>query len=144
MFNQPIDDRLSSWAQFRDSLNTKDDPLTDVWEFWKRAPFIPYNHKVDPFYQASWPSPWEIIVENKYDDFTKAIMIGWTLKLTKKFQDSKIEIKTVVDKQKSAQYNIVCVDEEWIINYSDNGPIPSNTLPNSFLLENLIELRPPR
>lgn len=144
MFNQPIDDRLSSWAQFRDSLNNKSEPLADVWEFWKQAPFIPYNHKVDPFHQRSWPSPWEIIVENKYDDFTKAIMIGWTLKLTKKFQNTKIEIKTIVDNQKNTHYNIVCVDDEWVINYSDNGPISTKDLPSSFLLENLIELVPPR
>jgi hypothetical protein len=144
MFNLSIDDRLSSWSQHRAVLDQSNQPLEDVWEFWKQAPYIPYNNRVDPYYQASWPSPWEIIVENKYDDFTKAVMIAWTLKLTKKFKNSLIEIKTYVDKQKNSAYNVVCVDEQWVINYSDNGPILAENLPESFLLENLIELNPPR
>jgi len=144
MFNLSIDDRLSSWSQHRAELDQSNQPLEDVWEFWKQAPYIPYNNRVDPFYKASWPSPWEIIVENKYDDFTKAVMIAWTLKLTKKYKNSLIEIKTYVDMQKNSAYNVVCVDEEWVINYSDNGPILAENIPDSFLLENLIELNLPR
>jgi hypothetical protein len=144
MFNLSIDDRLSSWSQHRAELDQSNQPLEDVWEFWKQAPYIPYNNRVDPFYKASWPSPWEIIVENKYDDFTKAVMIAWTLKLTKKYKNSLIEIKTYVDEQKNSAYNVVCVDEEWVINYSDNGPILAENIPDSFLLENLIELNLPR
>jgi hypothetical protein len=78
-------------------------------------------------------------VENKYDDFTKAIMIAWTLKLTDKFNKSVIEVKTYVDKQGSKQYNIVCVDG-WAINYRDNGPVSIENIPDSFLLENIIDL----
>jgi hypothetical protein len=144
MFNQNIDDRLSSWAKHRAHLNDSISPFVDVWEFWQHAPYIPYNNKIDPYHQASWPSPWEIIVDNKYDDFTKAVMIAWTLKLTKRFEKSKIEVKTYVDKAKSRQYNIVCVEDTWAINYSDNGPISLEIMPDSFLLENLVELGTPR
>jgi hypothetical protein len=140
MFNQSIDDRLSSWAQHRAHLNISETPLSDVWDFWKSAPFIPFNRKIDPYHRANWPSPWEIIVENKYDDFTKAVMIAWSIKLTNKFEKSKIEIKTLVDNQRSKQYNIVCVDEVWAINYSDTGPVTIDNIPVSLLLENVIEI----
>jgi hypothetical protein len=139
MFKLPIDDRLSSWAQHRAHLNNSTSPFEDVWEFWQKAPYIPYNNKIDPYHRASWPSPWEIIVDNKYDDFTKAVMIAWTLKLTTKFNKSVIEVKTYVDKQGSKQYNIVCVDG-WAINYRDNGPVSIENIPDSFLLENIIDL----
>lgn len=144
MFNKPVDDRLSSWAKLREDLNQSPEPFNQVWDFWKSAPFIPYNNKIDPYYQQSWPNPWEIVVENKYDDFTKAIMIAWTIKLTKKFQNSKVDIRTMVDKQRSVQYNIVCVDDQLAINYSDNGPISIENIPDSFLLENIVELGTPR
>lgn len=144
MFQKSIDDRLSSWASFRAGLETADDPITDAWEFWKLSPYIPYNNKIDPYYQKSWPSPWEIIVDNKYDDFTKAIMIAYTLKLTKRFKDSKIEIRTLVDKSRSTQYNVVCIEDKWVINYSDNGPITTENLPDSFLIENIVEVSTPR
>lgn len=144
MFEKNVDDRLSSWAEHRAQLNYSEDPLAEVWEFWRHAPYIPYNNKVDPYYRQSWPSPWELIVDNKYDDFTKAVMIAWTLKLTKKFENSQLEIKTYIDNARSRQYNVVCVDDRYAINYSDNGPVPMENIPDSFLLENLIELSTPR
>lgn len=144
MFKQSIDDRLSSWAKHRDDLDTAADPLLSVWEFWKDAPFVPYNNKVDPFYQKSWPSPWQIIVDNHYDDFTKALMIAWTLKLTNKFKDSAIEIRSLIDKQHNSVHNVVYVDNLWVVNYLDNGPVLAKDIPDSFFLENLIELKLPR
>ena len=144
MFDLGVDDRLSAWANLRHQVDLSKDPLTLVWEFWNKSPFIPYNNKIDPYYQASWPSPWEIIVENRYDDFTKALMIGQSLKMTKRFAGSKIEIKTLVDNANNRQYNIVSIDEEWAINYNDNGPELLKNIPESFLLENIIELTGPR
>lgn len=141
MFNKGIDDRLSEWAAFRTHLNNSSAPFEDVWEFWKQAPYVPYNNKVDPFNQRSWPTPWDMIVYNRYDDFTKAVMIAWSLRLTEKFKQSKIEVKTLVNPQRTCYYNIVCVDDTVVINYSDNGPISVGEVPDSFLLENLIEIK---
>lgn len=140
MFHKNIDDRLSSWVELRNQIESSDSPLQAVYDFWKSAPFIPYNNRIDPFYQKGWPTPWEIITENKYDDFTKALMIGWSLKLTKRFKDSKIEIKTLVDIKRNLSYNIICVDDKWAINYNDNGPVSVEKIPSHFLLENLVEL----
>jgi hypothetical protein len=83
-------------------------------------------------------------VDNKYDDFTKALMMGWTLKLTKKYKDSKIELKTLVDLNQTREYNVLYIDDNWVINYSDNGPITLPEVPESFRLENLIEVSAPR
>lgn len=144
MFDKSIDDRLTCWAAFRKELETSQTPFEDVVDFWHLAPFIPYNNAVDPFFQFGWPSPWDIIVHNKYDDFTKALMIGWTLKLTKRFENSKIEVRTLVDKDSLISYNIICVDNHWAINYNDNGPILMENIPDRFNLENMVELTGPR
>ena len=141
MFNKSIDDRLSSWAAHRAQLETCLDPFQEVIDFWRGAPFIPYNNKVDPHHQRSWPSPWEIIVDNKYDDFTRALLMAYSLKYTNRFKESVIHIRSIIDKNKSAYYNIVCVDDEWAINYNDNCPVSLNSIPDSFLVENLIEVR---
>ena len=144
MFNLSIDERLSSWSLHRAQLEICADPYTETWEFWKSAPFIPYNNKIDPHYQSSWPSPWEIIVENKYDDFTKTLMIGYSLSLTKRFNNSLIEVKTIIDKDRTSYYNIVVVDEDIVINYNDNGPDLVKSIPESFLAENIVQLRSPK
>lgn len=144
MFNQPVNERLTEWMAFRQHLETIEDPLQQVWDFWHVAPFIPYNKNIDPYHQKSWPSPWEIIVENKYDEFTRALMIALTLKLTKRFSKSKIEVKTLVDISRHREYNVVYVDDSWVINYNDNGPVLASEIADSFILGNLVEVSSPR
>ena len=144
MFTLSIDDRLSKWIELRSFIDTADDPLAEVWDFWHQAPFVPHNKNIDPYYQKSWPSPWEIIAANKYDDFTKALMIGWTLKLTSKFKNNKIILKTLIEPDTEKEYNLIYVDEKWVINYSDNGPISVEEITDSFHLQNLIEVNTPR
>ena len=144
MFKLNVDDRLWSWARLRSQLETAEDPFQDVIEFWRESPFIPYNKNIDPYNQNSWPSPWEIIVENKYDDFTKALMIAYSLKFTQRFNNTVIEVRTLLDNTKNIYYNIVCVGDEWVINYNDNEAIYLKDLPGSFLVENLIEVKSSR
>ena len=144
MFEKSIDDRLSAWSAHRASLEQSLDPFLETWEFWRPAPYIPYNKDMEPFNPSSWPTPWEIIVNNKYDDFTKALMIARSLKFTKRFQNTKIVIKCLVNNHNKCYYNVVCVDEVWAINYSDNGPVKAEDIPDSFYLENLIEVEIPR
>jgi hypothetical protein len=144
MFNLSIDNRLSEWINHRKKLDESEDPLQDVWDFWHQAPFIPHNRNIDPHHYRSWPSPWEIIQENKYDDFTKSLMISWTLKLTTKFKNSKIELRTFVDNTRSREYNLIYIDDNWVLNYSDNGPVKVSEVVSSLILENLIEVSTPR
>jgi hypothetical protein len=141
MFDLDVDNRLSVWADFRKSINTSSDPLQDVAHFWESTPFTAHNHQIDPYYQASWPSPWEIIVENRYDDFTKAVMIGYTLLFTDRFKDSDIQIKTLVDTEGKRLYNIVYVDDTWALNYDDSKVMLANNIPSLYRLENLVVLK---
>ena len=144
MFNHSVEDRLTEWIEHRRAVDQSTNPLQLVWDFWQSAPFIPHNRDIDPYHQKSWPSPWQIIETNKYDDFTKALMICWTLKLTKKYQDSKIELKTLVDFNKTKEYNIIYIDDAWVLNYSDDGPISVSDLIDEFRVENIIEIKGPR
>lgn len=144
MFEKSVEDRLSAWAKLRAEVDTSEDPLSIAWEFWQRSPYIPYNHNIDQFNPRSWPTPWDIIVENRYDDFTRSLMIAWTLKYTERYKNSKIEIKTLVNDRKDCYYNVVCVDDCWAINYNDNGPVSVENIPETFYLENLIEVEMPR
>jgi hypothetical protein len=144
MFKSAPDDRLSLWAEFRRSLEESSQPLNDVAVFWSKAPIIPYNSKIDPFYQASWPTPWEIIVENRYDDFTLSIMMGYTLLYTDRYKDSKIEIKTLVDSQNNRLYNVVYIDDAMVLNFLDGESVAADNVPSLYRLENMVTLERPR
>ena len=140
MFTLDIDDRLTAWSEFRKSLEISQSPFDDLINFWAYAPLIAHNHNIDPYYQGSWPTPWEIIAENRYDDFTKAIMMGYTLLLTEKFKKNNVQIRTLVDKEKNRLYNIVLIDNNMVLNFRDDMPVTEDEIPETCVLENLVEL----
>jgi len=143
MFNKSPDERLSDWSDFRKELTTSEDPLETLANFWSAAPRIIHNPKIDPYNPKSWPTPWELIYENKYDDFTLALMMGYTLKLSDRFKNDKIELKTMVDSQKTRLYNLVYVNETDVLNY-ESGSIKAQDLDSELYLENIIEIVYPR
>lgn len=144
MFHKPPDERLSEWSNLRKSLDHHSDPLTAVAEFWQGAPLIIHNHKIDPYNPKSWSTPWDLIVENKYDDFTLALMIAYTLKLTKKFANDKIEVRTLVDSNKTRLYNLVYVNDIYVLNYERCGSVDSQLIDSTLYLENIIDVIFPR
>ena len=144
MFHKSPDERLSVWSDFRKDLEIIDDPLTALIEFWNNAPRVIHNHKIDPYNIKSWPTPWELIVDNKYDDFTVALMIAYTLKLTKKYQNNKIEVRTMVDSNKTKLYNLVYVNDEDVLNYERASAVKAHQLDESLYLENVIDIIFPR
>lgn len=143
MAAQTVDQQLSAWINLRQQLDKIDNPLQAVIDFWKEKYTTAYNKSIDPYNQRSWPSPWDIISENVYDDFTIAVMIGYTLLLTEKFAKSNVQIKTMVDKDQTKLYNLVYLDDEYVLN-CDLEPIKAQNIPDSFRLENLVILQRPR
>jgi hypothetical protein len=144
MKDQVIEDSFSVWAQFRHSLENSPDALADIASFWSETKLIPFNHSVDPYNPNSWPNPWAIIDEGRYDDLTLAIMLGYTIKLTEQFKNSYVEIRILVDSTRTRLYNLVYVDNTYVLNYDRDQVVKAQDIPESFLLENLVELKRPR
>lgn len=140
MFSKSPDERLSAWSRFRRSIETSTDPLLDVANFWYEAPRVEFNRNLDPYNSRAWPTPWEIIFENKYDDLTVAVMMGYSLKLTKRFQNDKIEVKTMVDNSKKQLYNLLYINEIDVLNFDPAKPVKVIEIPDHFYLENCVEI----
>jgi len=144
IFKSSLEDRLESWKTLRRKANNSQYPLQDICDYWHLAPFSPLNHNINPYHKEKWPCPWQIIADNIYDDFTKALMIAYTIKLLERYNDSSVKLKILLDKHKKIEYNLVFVDDISVLNYSDNGPINADNLPDSFILQNTIEVECPR
>jgi hypothetical protein len=144
MFKQETDERFHLWYELRESLEVSNNPLDDLLKFWDQAPLVAHNHLIDPFYPRSWPTPWEIIERNKYDDFTLSLMMGWSLLMTNRFKNSQIEIRTTVDTSHPRVYNILCVDNEWVLNFKDHEVATIDSIPSLYRVENVVPLKRPR
>lgn len=144
MFSKSADERMAAWLELRKQVEISDVPFEIVIEFWKHAPFIPYNRNIDPYNQTSWPTPWEIIVENKYDDFTIALMMAYTIKYTKRFKESSIEVRSYFTESRSQLFNLVCINDQYVLNYRDNPTeIGVSDIPDTLILDNLILIKNP-
>jgi len=139
-----VENQLDEWIKFRHCLPDSSSPLEDIATFWSTKKIIQYNNSIDPYYPASWPTPWEIIAKGKYDDLTIAIMIGYTIKLTDQFKNSNIVIKIQVDQTRTRLYNLVYVDDIYVLNYNRFKVVKAQDIEDSFFLENLVELATPR
>jgi len=106
--------RLANWKKFRDSLETSQTPFEDVAIFWSRAPFV--NLYLDPQQPSSWPDPWHLVLEGKYDDLAICLGMLYTIKLTQRFMDTPCEIHKSESTEKRDLKFFLVVNDEHILN----------------------------
>lgn len=107
-------DRLTAWKQFRSSLETSSRPFADVAEFWSKAPFV--NQFLDRQAPKSWPDPWHLILDGKFDDLAICLGMCYTLKLTQRFSDSVYEIHMSMPLQDTSERFFLVVDRSAVLN----------------------------
>lgn len=90
MFDLSGNERLIEWRKIRNTINDTDDPYQFVLEVWKKAPLV--NQYLDPAQPDSWPDPWHLILDNRYDDLALSLGIVYTLGLSERFMLDQIEI----------------------------------------------------
>jgi len=106
--------RLIKWKQIRNEIETVHDPLTVVAELWARAPLV--NPFIDPSNVNSWPDPWHLILDDRYDDLAVVIGMLYTIKLTQRFIDSYCEIHMSVGDKKSEPEFFLVVNNSMALN----------------------------
>lgn len=113
---------IKYWKEFRDGLKFKDKIkiLEEINSFWWKAPF--YRYVLDYEKPETWPSPWELIFENQYDDVARAYMMAETLLMieTDLFKDSVINILIVKNHSQKEITAVLLVDDQ-ILNYFHDG-----------------------
>ena len=115
MFDLHGNERLIKWKQFRDSIELSNSPLEDVANFWSHAPFVStYLPPSDP---ASWPDPWQLIVNGRFDELAIVIGMLYTIRLTQRFMDSKCEIHTTMLSKEEDPIYMLIVDNQHVINF---------------------------
>ena len=127
MFEKSFEDRFREWYNFRLSLETSETPFEDVINCWNTAPI--YSIATDPYNRDTWPTPWQMLKENRYCEFTKILAIYYTLQLTDRFSASRYEIHIVLDKKESAMRHLLFVDNQAIGYYYDKS-IDKTDLPS--------------
>jgi hypothetical protein len=120
VFNLNDEQKLASWKEFRSSLESSPSALSDVAQFWSRAPFV--SNYLDPFNSKSWPDPWQLIIDSKFDDLGIALGMCYTLQLTERFKDAQFEIHMSMPESKKDRKFLLLVDGGTALNW-DYGSV---------------------
>lgn len=116
MFDLYDNDRLAEWKRLRTQIETCDSPLQAVVDVWSTAPFV--SNYLDPRDPESWPDPWRLVLDGKFDDLAICLGMLYTLQLTQRFMHSQYEIHmSNIPKMKDPAFYL-CVDRSSILNYA--------------------------
>jgi hypothetical protein len=137
MFDKKFEDRLKVWHDFRASLSDDSDPVQSAIDFWNEAPEATRN--IDPYDELTWPTPWEMIEENSYCEYTKILAVAYTLKLTDRFNDWQPVFKVGLDKRHARLY-YMCIIDDYVLGFDPEKSVHIKELPRSIHIQKTIQL----
>ena len=116
--------RLRAWHDLRNSLSQKTDLqkiCIEVDAFWQQCPMS--NHYLHPDDIEMWPGPWELISDNHYCYYARALGMVYTLLLLGINDIDIVEVKDYNDNQ----VVLVLVDHaKYIMNYWPDMVVNNN------------------
>jgi hypothetical protein len=134
IFQKPPTKRLQAWHDFRQQLETVEDPLSTVAKIYAGAPRVKVYS--DPYDQSTWPTPWELIEENEYCPLNQVLGVAYTLGLTDRFKYWKPKIAIEVDNSNKCVYYLLYHDDK-VYGYEDNQWIPIKSLPKTLIAKKI-------
>ena len=121
MWTLRSEDRLKEWKDFRQKISdlSFEEALNETVKLWGSAPFV--IHYLDRIELKDWPTPWELLTDNKYDDLAKSLGMLYTLFLSDHGRQHTFSIIRVQENTELEYYNLVEIDSgKYILNYSFN------------------------
>jgi hypothetical protein len=109
-------DRLKKWKEFRNNLENSATPFEDVALLWSNAPFV--NDFINPLDNQTWPDPWRLIIDNRFDELGIVLGMCYTLQLTERFKSSRYEIHMSMPNLKRERKFFLVVDNGIVLNWT--------------------------
>jgi hypothetical protein len=106
-------ERLTAWRRIRDEIETDNDPLSLVVKVWIQAPFV--NQYLDHTDPKSWPDPWHLVLDSKFDNLAIILGMLYTLQLTERFSKESFRIYMVLNQSKNTEF-CLSISEKYVLN----------------------------
>ncbi len=123
-FQGTYENRLQEWFALRQELKNLDiqQQCIRIDAFWQQCPLV--NHYLHPTDIHIWPGPWDLIYENNYCQYARALGMVYTL-LMLGIQD--IDFVDAKDDNREDVVLVLVDNAKYILNYYPNSVL-SNTL----------------
>jgi hypothetical protein len=116
--------RLRAWHDLRNSLSQKTDLqhiCTEVDSFWQWCPLS--NHYLHPADIETWPGPWELINDNEYCYYARALGMIYTLLL---LGVNGIDFVEATDYNNNDVVLVLVDNAKYVMNYWPNMVVNNN------------------
>lgn len=137
IFQLSYEARLKNWHELRQELTELEvkEKCIKIDEFWQKTPLV--NHYIHPQDMESWPTPWELIYDNEYCVYARALGMIYTLLLS---GINDIDLVEAID-DNSEDVVLVLVDNaKYILNYWPDTVV--NNCLSDFTIKKHINLTP--
>lgn len=123
---------LDSWYKFRLYLEKSDNPFEDVARYFLSCPRV--RRYTDPYDQTTWPTPWELIVENQYCNFNILLGICYTMQLTERFKSTTPVITLSFDPTSKIMYYLLLIEGK-VFGFDFDSWVLEKELPSDLVVQ---------
>jgi hypothetical protein len=109
--------RLRAWHELKENLIGKDinHICVEVDKFWQHCPMR--NHYLHPDDIESWPNPWELLNDNEFCYYARALGMVYTLFL---LGIKDVDIVEAVDYNNNEVVLVLVDNAKYVLNYWPN------------------------
>jgi hypothetical protein len=106
--------RLRAWVDLRNKLLRLhiQDQIIEIDKFWQRVPT--QNHYLHPDFIKDWPTPWQLLSDNTYCYYSRALGMIYTLLL---LGNKSIELVEAVDDNSNEVVLVLVDNAKYVLNY---------------------------
>lgn len=129
--------RLKSWVDLRNKLLRQpiSDQIIEIDSFWQRVPLS--NHYLHPDFIKDWPSPWQLLSDNNYCYYARALGMIYTLLL---LGINKLELITAIDDNSNEVVLVLVDDAKYVLNYWPDTVVNNHI--ESFKITRTLDISP--
>ena len=139
MYELKFEDKVKVWKDLRGDLESTARPFELLNQFIKSLPRS--SRKQNPWDPNSVAHPWNLIENNSFTEYEIALLCAYTLQLTDRFSDAKVEIHISKDIDEDKNMYLVYLDGSIVLGYNEEVST-SNSIPQSIVSQKVIQLPP--
>lgn len=139
MYELKFEDKVKVWRDLRNQLESAARPFDLLNQFVKSLPRS--SRKENPWDPKSVAEPWHLIENSSFTEYEIALLCAYTLQLTDRFSDAKVEIHISKDIKEDINMYLVYLDGSIVLGYN-NEVFTSNFIPESIVSQKVIHLPP--
>ena len=139
MYDLKFEDKVRVWKDLRETIEVSSKPFDLLSQFIKSLPRS--SRKENPWDPRSVAEPWHLIENSSFTEYEIALLCAYTLQLTDRFSDAKVEIHISKDIKEDVNMYLVYLDGSIVLGYNDEVST-SNSVPQSIVSQKVIQLPP--